>query len=62
MNDLENRLSIFNIKDLEEKEKKIVRIKENILQIESSIKTLERKFLKNQTVHQNLFMTLNKAN
>jgi len=27
---------------LEEKEKKIVRIKENILQIESSIKTLEK--------------------
>jgi hypothetical protein len=42
MNDLENRLSIFNIKDLEEKEKKIVRIKENTLQIESSIKTLEK--------------------
>jgi len=42
MNGLENKLSIFNIKDLEEKEKKLTRTKENILQFESSIKTLEK--------------------
>ncbi len=42
MNELESRLCIFNIKDLEEKEKKIVRTKEDILQFESSIKTLEK--------------------
>ncbi len=41
-NELENKLTIFNIKDLEEKEKKLTRIKEEIIQFESSIKTLEK--------------------
>jgi DNA repair exonuclease SbcCD ATPase subunit len=42
MNELEGRLCIFNIKDLEDKEKKIARTKEDILQFELSIKTLEK--------------------
>jgi uncharacterized phage infection (PIP) family protein YhgE len=42
MNDLESKLSILNIKDLEEKEKKVTRTKEVILQCESSIKALEK--------------------
>jgi chromosome segregation ATPase len=41
-NDLESKLTIFNIKDVEEKEKKLTRTKEDIIQCESSIKTLEK--------------------
>jgi seryl-tRNA synthetase len=42
MNEFESKFVIFNIKDLEEKEKKVTRIKENIIQSESSLKTLEK--------------------
>ena len=42
MNSLESKLSILNINDLEEKEKKVTRAKEDILQCESSIKALEK--------------------
>ena len=42
MSDLENKMSIFNIKDLEEKEKKLTRTKDDIMQFESSIKALEK--------------------
>ncbi len=41
-NDLESKLTNFNIKDLEEKEKKLTRTKEDIIQFNSSIKTLEK--------------------
>lgn len=42
MNEFESKFVIFNIKDLEEKEKKIARTKEDIIQSESSLKTLEK--------------------
>jgi hypothetical protein len=42
MNEFESKFVIFNIRDLEEKEKKVTRIKENIIQSESSLKTLEK--------------------
>ncbi|HEV2192508.1 MAG TPA: hypothetical protein VGR54_02685 [Nitrosopumilaceae archaeon] len=42
MNEFESKFAIFNIRDLEEKEKKVTRIKENIIQSESSLKTLEK--------------------
>ncbi|HKC78610.1 MAG TPA: hypothetical protein VKB83_00780 [Nitrosopumilaceae archaeon] len=42
MNEFESKLVIFNIKDLEEKEKKVTRAKERIIQSESSLKALER--------------------
>ena len=42
MSGLESKLSILNIKDLEEKEKKLTRTKEDIVQSESTIKTLEK--------------------
>ena len=42
MNELERKLVIFNIKDLEEKEKKVIRVKEDITQLESSLKTLNK--------------------
>ena len=42
MNEFEGKLVVFNIRDLEEREKKVARAKENIIQSESSLKTLER--------------------
>ena len=42
MNEFEGKLVVFNIRDLEESEKKVARAKENIIQSESSLKTLER--------------------
>ena len=42
MNEFESRFVIFNIKDLEEKEKKVTRIKDDIIQSESSLKNLEK--------------------
>ncbi|TSA18792.1 MAG: hypothetical protein D4R72_01345 [Nitrosopumilales archaeon] len=42
MNEFESKFVIFNIRDLEEKEKKVTWIKENIIQSESSLKTLEK--------------------
>ncbi|MBI3641125.1 MAG: hypothetical protein HY222_01895 [Thaumarchaeota archaeon] len=42
MNEFESKFVIFNIRDLEEKEKKVTRIKEDIIQSESSLKTLEK--------------------
>ena len=42
MNEFESKLVIFNIKDLEEKEKKVIRVKENKAQVEASLKTLEK--------------------
>ena len=42
MNEFESKLVIFNIKELEEKEKKLARVKEDIIQSESSFKTLEK--------------------
>lgn len=42
MNEFESKFVIFNIRDLEEKEKKITRIKDGIMQSESSLKTLEK--------------------
>jgi len=42
MNEFESKFVIFNIRDLEEKEKKVARIKEDIMQSESSLKTLEK--------------------
>ena len=50
MNDLENKLSIFNIKDLEEKEKKLTRTKEDIIQFEASVKSLEKQ-ISEETKH-----------
>jgi len=43
MNEFESKLVIFNIKELEEKEKKLTRVKEDIVQSESSFKALEKK-------------------
>jgi DNA repair exonuclease SbcCD ATPase subunit len=42
MNEFESKFVIFNIRDLEEKEKKVTRTKENIIQSESSLKILEK--------------------
>ena len=42
MNEFESKFVIFNIRDLEEKEKKVIQIKDNIIQSESSYKTLEK--------------------
>ena len=42
MNEFESKFVIFNIRDLEEKEKKMTRFKENTIQVESSFKTLEK--------------------
>ena len=42
MNEFENKFVIFNIRDLEEKEKKVTRLKEGIVQSESSLKSLEK--------------------
>ncbi|MBI3623526.1 hypothetical protein HY212_05620 [Candidatus Pacearchaeota archaeon] len=42
MNEFENKFVIFNIRDLEESEKKVTRAKEDIIQSESSLKTLEK--------------------
>ena len=42
MNEFESKFVIFNIRDLEEKEKKVTRIKDDIIQSESSLKTLEK--------------------
>ena len=42
MSEFESKFVIFNIRDLEEKEKKVTRIKEDIIQSESSLKTLEK--------------------
>ena len=46
MNEFESKFVIFNIRDLEEKEKKVTRIKEDIIQSESSLKTLEKEISK----------------
>ncbi|HET6458330.1 MAG TPA: hypothetical protein VFG24_05590 [Nitrosopumilaceae archaeon] len=42
MSEFEIKFVIFNIKDLEEKENKVTRAKENIIQSESSLKILEK--------------------
>jgi chromosome segregation ATPase len=42
MDEFESKFVIFNIKNLEEKEKKATRTKEDISQLESSLKTLEK--------------------
>ncbi|MGI0026490.1 MAG: hypothetical protein ACREAD_01430 [Nitrosopumilaceae archaeon] len=42
MNEFESKFVVFNIRDLEEKEKKVTRIKDSIIQSESSLKTLEK--------------------
>ncbi|MBI3638920.1 MAG: hypothetical protein HY223_01240 [Thaumarchaeota archaeon] len=42
MNEFESKFVVFNIRDLEEKEKKVTRIKEDIIQSESSLKILEK--------------------
>jgi len=42
MNEFESKFVIFNIRDLEEKGKKVTRIKDDIIQSESSLKTLEK--------------------
>jgi len=42
MNEFESKFVIFNIRDVEEKEKKVTRLKEDIIQSESSLKTLEK--------------------
>jgi len=42
MNEFESKFVVFNIKDLEEKEKKITRLKDDIVQSESSLKILEK--------------------
>lgn len=42
MNEFESKFVIFNIKDLEEKERKIIKINEDITQSDSSLKTLEK--------------------
>ena len=42
ISDLENKLGIFNIKDLDGKERKLTRAKEDTVQLESSVKTLEK--------------------
>ena len=51
MNELESKLGIFNIKDLEEREKKLARTKEDILQLESSVKTQEKE-ISEESKHQ----------
>ena len=42
INEFESKFVVFNIKDLEEKEKKITRLKDDIVQSESSLKILEK--------------------
>lgn len=42
MNEFESKFVIFNIRDLEEKEKKVIRAKDDIIQSESFLKTLEK--------------------
>ena len=42
MNEFENKLVIFNIRDLEDREKKMTHIKGDIPQVESSLKILEK--------------------
>ena len=42
INEFDSKCGIFNVKDLEEKEKRITRIKNDVIQSESSLKTLEK--------------------